>query len=241
MTLSFSYPVVPAALQSALKLASCCGRDDAPGRTVRVLPCGAPWVVPDPFGLAVPSDPLRRNSTCAVVQVVPGLGAGQVVALQLPQGAVYNPVAGRAKNKSEVYLWGLRRFRVPLRDNFEQLTNSMDEMSNEDNGISYRRMTLWLPHGLASDVRSSDLARQIEICRYADPFKWESNCGGVKFYLEKINKGKLLMRVPTFGPKEHFRLQVKGNSSVRFSAGGMRQRLGCGVDGTGPWLCQTED
>jgi len=209
---------VPADLQSALKLASCCKRDDAKGRSIKVLPCGAPWVIPNPFARAA-SDPLRQNTTCVVVQVVPGLEAGQVVTLQLPQGAQYNPVAGRARQKSEVYLWGLRRFRIPLRDNFQQLTGPDDVMGNDDNGITYRRMTMWLPHGLAPSVGPKDLERQISLCRYADPYQWSSPCNSVKFYLERINKGKLMMRVPTINPREHFRIQVKGNWTIKDAFG----------------------
>lgn len=118
--LSFSFPVVLSSLQSALKLASCCNRSDASGRSVRVLPCGPPYVSNNPFAPRV-ADPMSANSTCAVVQVIPGLGAGQVVALQLPAGASYNPIAGRALKTTKSFLWGLRRFRVPLRDDFTQL------------------------------------------------------------------------------------------------------------------------
>lgn len=126
VTLSFSFPVVLSLLQSALKLASCCKRSDAAGRSVRVLPCGPPYVAANPFAPRA-DDPMAANATCAVVQVVPGLGAGQVVALQLPAGASYSPLAGRARKTAEVFLWGLRRFRVPLRDNFQQLKNASED------------------------------------------------------------------------------------------------------------------
>lgn len=153
VTLSFNFPVVPALLQSSLKLGSCCKRSDAAGRTLRVLPCGAPYVTPRDVFAAAPADPMRANTTCVNVQIVPGLQAGQVVTLELPAGATYNPVAGAATKATAVYLWGLRRFRVPLRDNFQQLRNSSDTMDYDDNGISYRRMSMWLPHGLAADVK----------------------------------------------------------------------------------------
>lgn len=214
VTLYFSYPVVLSALQSALKLSSCCKRSDAAGRAVRVLPCAPPFVSADPFSPA-PRDPMAQNSSCAVVQVVPGLQAGQVVALQLPKGAQYNPVAGRARNTSEVYLWGLRRFRVPLRDNFQQLKGPGEKFDYADNGISYRRMSMWLPHGLAQGVKAQDLAPQISLCRYKLPYDWASPCSAAKFYLERVDKGKLLMRVPSFMPRDHYRIQVKGSKNIK--------------------------
>lgn len=158
--------MVPSYLTTALKLASCCGRSDAAGHAVRVLPCGPPYAPVNPFAPR-PKDPMAQNTTCVVVQVVPGLQAGQVVKLQLPQGAAYNPVAGRVRKASEVYLWGLRRFRIPLRDNFQQLKGPAEKFDYSDNGISYRRMSMWLPHGLAPGVKAEALAQQISLCRRA--------------------------------------------------------------------------
>lgn len=214
VTLSFTRPVVPALLQSALRLDSCCRRDDARGRRVVVLPCGAPYVTRDPFTPA-PSDPMRTPSTCAVVQIVPGLRAGDAVALRLPRGAVYNAAAGPAREAGEAYLWGLRRFRLPLRDNFQQLKSAKEDFDYADNGISYRRMSAWLPHGLAPGVRVADLAAHISLCRYADAYKWESRCEGVKFAVERADRGRLVISVPSFQPREHYHLTVRANSSVR--------------------------
>jgi hypothetical protein len=146
---------------------------------------------------------------------VPGLQAGEVVALWLPKGASYSPYAGRAREASEVFLWGLRRFRIPLRENFQQLSGPQETITNDDNAISYRRMSIWLPHGLAAGVKVSDLAGQISLCRYRDAYKWASPCDAVKFTLERLNKGKLVMRVPSFMPREHYRIRVAGSKAVR--------------------------
>lgn len=32
-------------------------------------------------------------------------------------------------------LWGLRRFRIPLRDNFQQLANASEQFDYQENGI----------------------------------------------------------------------------------------------------------
>jgi hypothetical protein len=275
VTLGFSYPVVLSALQSSLTLASCCKRDDAMGRSVRVLPCGPPFRFADPFAPAA-AEPMAQNSTCAVVRIVPGLRAGEVVSLTLPAGAPYNPVAGRPKKALETYLWGLRRFRIPLRDNFRQLTGPSEPFDFSDQGITYRRMTAWLPHGLDPAVKIPALAAQISLCRragggggggdaagarrrrprvwrgagfvswacrrwpalgrhhptprlaaitpnalrprnprYADPYKWTSNCQNVKFDLNRVDGGKLVMVVPSFDPRQHYHLKVKANPAVR--------------------------
>ncbi|KAI8474281.1 MAG: hypothetical protein J3K34DRAFT_375003 [Monoraphidium minutum] len=215
VTLSFSYPVVLSSLQSALKVTSCCSRDDGRGRSLKVLPCGPPFAVPDPFAAASKSA-MAANSTCAVIQITPGLGAGQVVALSLQKGATYNPVAGKARAASKpTYLWGLRKFRIPLRDNFQQLTGPNDTFGYADNGVSYRRVSMWLPHGLAAGTKASDLVPQIAICKYKDAYKWSSPCQPVKFYLERVNKGKLLMRVPSFSPRDHYQLRVKANPNIK--------------------------
>ncbi|KAI8474284.1 MAG: hypothetical protein J3K34DRAFT_456831 [Monoraphidium minutum] len=215
VTLSFSYPVVLSSLQSALKVTSCCSRDDGRGRSLKVLPCGPPFAVPDPFA-AASKNAMAANSTCAVIQITPGLGAGQVVALSLQKGATYNPVAGKARAASKAtYLWGLRKFRIPLRDNFQQLTGPNDTFGNAHNGVWYRRVLMWLPHGLAAGTRASDLVPQIAICKYKDAYKWSSPCQPVKFYLERVNKGKLLMRVPSFSPRDHYQLRVKASPNIK--------------------------
>jgi hypothetical protein len=234
VTLSFNFPVTPADLQAALQLASCCKRDDAKGRTLRVLPCAGSRAAPrDPLRPAAAADAARANSTCAVVQVLPGLKAGEAVTLRLPKGAAYSPYAGKARESSEVYLWGLRRFRIPLRDNFQQLTGPNEVIGNDDNAVSYTRASMWLPHGLAAGVKVSDLAGQISLCRYRDPYKWSSPCDATKFTLERVNRGKLVMRVPTFAPREHYRLRVAGNPAVGgvwcCEGGGRGRRAGPGL------------
>lgn len=215
MTLTFTYPVTPADVQAALRVESCCNRTDGTGRKLVALPCGPPFVTPDPFATASEAEkgPMERNSTCVVVKIEPGLRAGEVVAVRLPKGARYSPVAGNATEEAEVYLWGLRRFRVPLRGNFQQLKWN-ESFGDDDNGISYRRMSMWLPHGLAPDAQISDLAGQMELCKYKDAYDWSSACEPVKFSLDLFDRGRLVMTVPSFWPLDHYRLKVRGSDKV---------------------------
>ncbi|GBF96122.1 hypothetical protein Rsub_08870 [Raphidocelis subcapitata] len=221
VTLTFTYPVTPADVQAALRVESCCNRTDGAGRELLALPCGPPFVVADPFAAAsgaAEQDPMRRNSTCVVIRIEPGLGAGEVVTVRLPKGARYSPFANATKD-SEVYLWGLRRFRVPLRDNFQQLKGRDDSFGDDDNGISYRRMSMWLPHGLAPDAQISDLAGQMDLCKYKDPYDWSSPCEPVKFDLDRFDRGRLVMSVPSFWPRDHYKLTIRGSDKIKDAYG----------------------
>lgn len=64
-------------------------------------------------------------------------------------------------------------------------------------------------------LQTQDLAAQMSLCKYADPYKWESPCNTVKFSLEQLNRGKLIMSVPSFAPRDHYKLRVAGSSKVR--------------------------
>lgn len=50
ITLTFSYPVYLPALQQALEVVSCCGSNAGANQRVKVMPCGPPFVIVDPFG-----------------------------------------------------------------------------------------------------------------------------------------------------------------------------------------------
>lgn len=76
-------------------------------------------------------------------------------------------------------------------------------------------MTMWLPLGLASGVTVAQLSAQMSLCKYAKPYDWFVPCNPVKFSLSQSNKGQLLMTVPSFLPREHYKLVVKGTDQVR--------------------------
>lgn len=99
------------ALQAALKVVSCCNSSAGAQQTVTVLPCGPPFVVPNPFASPKQQLEQRTNSTCAIVRVSPGLPPQAGAILRLPAGARYNSVSGVTKNDTDVYvswmLWSL--------------------------------------------------------------------------------------------------------------------------------------
>lgn len=92
------------ALQAALAVVPCCGSNAGASQTVKVLPCGPPYVVVDPF--ASPDQQLQQqqNSTCAIVRITPGLAPSGTAILRLPKGARYNTVSGPTTNDTDVYV-----------------------------------------------------------------------------------------------------------------------------------------
>uniref|UniRef100_A0A383WAS0 EGF-like domain-containing protein n=1 Tax=Tetradesmus obliquus TaxID=3088 RepID=A0A383WAS0_TETOB len=218
ITLTFSYPVLLSALQSALAVVPCCGSNAGSSQSIKVLPCGPPYVVVDPFAPAAKQLQQQQNSTCAVVRLVPGLPASGVAMLRLPKGVRYNTVSGPTKNDTNVYLWGLRRFRIPLRTNFQQ-PDSPAAALEQENTISYRRLLMWLPHGTAADVSIEMLQAQMYLCKYDDPYKWKTPCKQIPFTLERVNRGQLLLTVPSLMPRQHYQLKVAGSAAIRDAYG----------------------
>lgn len=92
------------ALQSALAVVPCCGSNAGSSQSIKVLPCGPPYVVVDPFAPPAKQLQQQQNSTCAVVRLVPGLPASGVAMLRLPKGVRYNTVSGPTKNDTNVYV-----------------------------------------------------------------------------------------------------------------------------------------
>eukprot|EP00878_Enallax_costatus_P008876 GHUV01009278.1.p1 GENE.GHUV01009278.1~~GHUV01009278.1.p1 ORF type:complete len:812 (+),score=180.05 GHUV01009278.1:182-2617(+) len=219
ITLTFSYPVYLPALQQALEVVSCCGSTAGANQKVKVLPCGPPFVIVDPFGTPEQQVQQRMNSTCAIVKLEPGLPPSGVAILRLPKGVRYNLVSGPTTNNTDIFLWGLRRFRIPLRDNFQQLANASQQFDYQDNGISYRRMTMWLPHGLAQGVTSAMIKNRIWFCRYEDPYDWSSKCNAVPFNLTQVNKGQLLMTVPDLWVRQHYWIKIYSSGDIKDAYG----------------------
>ncbi|KAF6250306.1 hypothetical protein COO60DRAFT_896848 [Scenedesmus sp. NREL 46B-D3] len=218
ITLTFSYPVLLSALQSALAVVPCCGSNAGSSQSVRVLPCGPPYVVVDPFAPAAQQLQQQQNSSCAVVRLSPGLSASGVAILRLPKGVRYNTVSGPTSNDTDVYLWGLRRFRIPLRTNFQQ-PDSPSASLEQENTISYRRLLMWLPHGTAADVSTAALKAQMYLCKYDNPYTWKTPCKQIPFQLERVNKGQLLLTVPSLMPRQHYQLKVAGSQAIRDAYG----------------------
>lgn len=84
-----------------------------------------------------------------------------------------------------------------------------------DMTLRYRRLTMWLPHGLAAGTTAQQIKDQMWFCQYAGRYDWSSKCNPVPFTLEIANKGQLLMTVPMLAAREHYQLRVYGNAGSR--------------------------
>jgi len=220
ITLLFSYPVVFSTIANSFKLVDCCNASNAAGRKVEVFPCPDQYSTPSPLPLGVASNGPPANATCAVVRITPPLPPQGGVAIRLPKGSKYNPNAGALSTDTDVKVYGLRKFRIPLNPYFQQLTNSSDTFTYYLNGIQYKRMLMWLPHGLAEGTKVQDIQKLIKICVYKDPYKWESYCTSLTdFKLTRPNKGTLLFELPSMKPRHHYHLTIAGNPKIKDAYG----------------------
>jgi hypothetical protein len=104
ITLDFNYPVMLSVLKNSLKVVDCCNSTAGSKQSIKVLPCGPPYVVVDPFASAAEQEQQRQNSTCAIVQLSPGLPPQASAIIRLPAGTRYNTVSGPSKNSTDVYV-----------------------------------------------------------------------------------------------------------------------------------------
>eukprot|EP00879_Flechtneria_rotunda_P001797 GHRR01001961.1.p1 GENE.GHRR01001961.1~~GHRR01001961.1.p1 ORF type:complete len:2104 (+),score=689.06 GHRR01001961.1:216-6527(+) len=83
----------------------------------------------------------------------------------------------------------------------------------------YRRLTLWLPHGLASNTQLSSIKPLISICAFTTPFVKDGFCLEQSFILSRPTKGTLIMEVPALFPKQRYRVSVKADADVKDAFG----------------------
>lgn len=252
VTLSFSYPVDLRLLSDALRLRPLkrgAGRE----RGVEVLPCADGSGGgggdddddgPRPLAILPPDD--RRNtrrdpfiSTCAVVRLDPPLAPQEGADLVLPRGSRYAALAGPLQGGGGAdegeedgsglvitRLYGLRRFRLPLRRDF---TNRTAEEAAQGGyvGVSSRRLEFWLPHGLAAGTDAPRaLSPLLSLCRLTRPFSPGSpdarDCAQPPLRLaslERPEKGRIVATYPDLRPGERYLLRVAGSRAVRDAFG----------------------
>lgn len=63
-------------------------------------------------------------------------------------------------------VYGLRAFRLPLSWDFQNISSARDELYN---GVRYRRVTVWLPHGLAPNTSLAALKRRVRVRQHMTP------------------------------------------------------------------------
>ncbi|GIL54039.1 hypothetical protein Vafri_9594, partial [Volvox africanus] len=110
------------------------------------------------------NNPEDVNATCVVVRPVGHLEADTRYMLQLTRGSHYNPMSGPLGAAISVTFGGLRSFRVPWSP-FLARQKPFPRFGAEISQLSYRRIDLWLPHGLSSETTPGALAARIALCR----------------------------------------------------------------------------
>ncbi|KIZ04279.1 hypothetical protein MNEG_3680 [Monoraphidium neglectum] len=224
ITLSFTYPVELSRLAAALQVLPGKGAGAALNSKATVLPCDEPVFTPRPLffpaaaaGRTSPADLLRKSASCAVVQLTPALPPGAGAKLRLPKGARYSALAGPAQSDHDVDVFGLRRFRIPLRQDWRPFEGGPDDAIYD--GVSFRRLDMWLPHGLAAGVTPADLQPLLSICKLSNPRNANSPCAPLGFNLTRLAKGRLRMGVPGLEPRQRYRVEVKGSDRVKDAFG----------------------
>jgi hypothetical protein len=85
----------------------------------------------------------------------------------------------------------------------------------------YRRLTLWLPHGLAKDASLADVKAAISICCLANPSgSLDSSCSNQPYDLTRPAPAVLSMRVPAVNPGQRCIVGVKADPKVRRASSG---------------------
>ncbi|PNH12233.1 hypothetical protein TSOC_000852 [Tetrabaena socialis] len=158
-----------------------------PAVSFGVGPCqtAAPWI----YGMAdsATTTPaglsLDVNTTCAEVVPTSPLKPNTSYLLRLPRGAVYSALAG------------------PLR---------MDTSAAFGGLVPYRRLDLWLRHGLSTSAE--DLATSIHICA---PSNKTATCTDLAFGLSLVSRGKARLSVPDLAPGTQYRISVDQTDAVK--------------------------
>ncbi|KXZ55787.1 hypothetical protein GPECTOR_2g1337 [Gonium pectorale] len=200
--LHFSHPVNLVMLQSVLRVAEKSGTQLVP---VDVGPCqsAAPWLPPAQVASSTSSASglsLDVNTTCAEVLPKTALKAATDYLISIPKGARYHALAGPLMAETLGTVTGLRPFTFMFQNGF--FTQSAFQ------GTSYRRLDLWLIHGLSSGTTADALAAQLELCELP-------RCTKVDFKLSLPARGRARLSVETLKPGTQYRLAVTGSDSVK--------------------------
>mmetsp|Transcript_14647 Transcript_14647/g.36469 ORF Transcript_14647/g.36469 Transcript_14647/m.36469 type:complete len:2268 (-) Transcript_14647:639-7442(-) len=218
IVLQLSYPASRKLLASALRV-----RPAVPGLTLTVSPCitPAPWgprpvdVMADAAGDQPAADDGPDEATCVEVRLSQKLNDEARYELVLPAGARYNTLSGALQQEVAVAVGGLRSFRIPLRQDWYQPSSPGEYVGS---GTRFRRLDLWLPHGLAADTDLAALAAKLSLCELTQPFSRNSACQAVDLpagSLTSVDAGRLRLEVAALQPKRKYRVKVGADSSIR--------------------------
>ena len=207
--LSFYCAALLKDFRAALKLLPCCHTRAASSRKLILTHCPSERVIKD-----------NETVDCVRARISPPLPVNEGALLRLPKGARLPGHIAPPSEHQDVYVFGLRRFRLPFDNEFVQFANATDDSGGDV--VRYRQLSLWLPHGLAAGTPPSALRPFISICSYADPYRWSSRCVDLDraaWKFSRPERGRLLLYVPQLLPNRHYHMRVASTRAVRDAYG----------------------
>ena len=206
LELRFSADVRIGLLERALMLRPLTRERGQSARSLTLAPCRAAY--------ANAADAAYASTTatrCVLVALAAGsapLEVGALYDVLLPSGASFHESAGKTHAEHHVRLSGLVPFALPFRDG-RYLTPR------------YRRLRLWLRHGLASGMSAADMAPFIELTSEGGDL-WQGS-RRVGFELRRLSAAVLQLEAP-LAPRTRYTLRVRASSAVRDGFGLPLQR-----------------
>eukprot|EP00798_Chlamydomonas_sp_ICE-L_P014428 gene14428-20434_t len=207
--LSFSYRVNVSMLQTNLSLFLASDNSIEVPITVSATTCYSPvpWLArssgpPGPKAPAV--------NMCVEVTLLQPLEVATGYVLKLPKGAKYNHVSGPLQEDLTLRVFGLRPFVIPFKTDYRGPTDENDAVY----GPRYRRLDLWLPHGLTSHV--DELGAQIRVSLFEGDGASGEVLTSVEIPFDISLQGKAIARLvlPTLEPRQSIMVQVEASDNV---------------------------
>ena len=207
--LRFSSPVQLDVLRGAFRLRLLPPPPDGPSSSSAAS--SAPSVTaPLPGVLLSPCRP--PSPRCVVAALDATLAVGALYDLILPIGSRFHDAAGSTHAEKSVRLSGLVPFRIPFVES---------PPTSEANGFRprYRRLRVWLRHGLSPGTTAEHLARHLDLSAAPATSPWSQLLGGgagprrnLEIGISLISAGLAELSVPELEPETRYTLTVTPSS-----------------------------
>ncbi|GIL86136.1 hypothetical protein Vretimale_13856 [Volvox reticuliferus] len=202
--IAFNYPVNLQLLKSTLKMFEA-SQPSGAGVPFDVSPCqsAASWIYSNGLGTSSSSSglSLNVNTTCAEITPKGALKAATPYLIMLPRGARYHALAGPLQTELNLTVTGLEPFRVPFAEFYSQ---------DIDSGTRYRRLDMWLPHGLSPDTTPQAFAARISLCRVSG-----GACLPVPFNFSLVFRARARISIPSLAIRSQYRISVAADPLVK--------------------------
>ncbi|GIL54024.1 hypothetical protein Vafri_9574 [Volvox africanus] len=201
--IGFNHPVNLQLLQSILKVVEA-SQPNGKGVPFDLSPCQsvASWSYSHGSGSSSSSSgalSLNVNTTCA--QIIPKgpLKAATSYLILLPRGVRYHALAGPLQQELNLTVTGLQPFKLPFIETYGR---------RSDFGTRYRRLDMWLPHGLSPDTTPQALAARISLCLVGG---WPC----LPFNFSLLSRGRARITVPSLKSKMQYSISVAADPQVK--------------------------